>query len=63
MTSPFSPNYRPQIDLTDVRRDKQISSSRSKQRQAALKSDDPHLRQAAAGDMGQLSNRTKKGGK
>lgn len=56
----FSKDYKPEVDLTDLRRDKKISEVRSKQRKKGLKSDDKDVRAAAMGNLGALSKRGQK---
>lgn len=51
MTSPFSPNYKPAVDLTDVVRAGKISATRSRQRREGMASDDETVRKAAAGTL------------
>lgn len=55
--NPFSPNYKAQIDLTDIVRQTAMSKARSAQREARMASDDAAKRKAAHGDIGALSNR------
>ena len=55
--NPFSPNYKAQIDLTDIVRQTAMSKARSAQREARMNSDDEATRKAAHGDIGALSNR------
>lgn len=57
MTTPFSPNYKPSVDLRDVARDRKISETRTKQRQSALCSSDPDQVKQAQGSLGKLSKR------
>lgn len=49
--NPFSPNYKPVVDMTDVQRDAKISRIRTGQRKAAMQSHDPDVRKQAAGTL------------
>lgn len=50
MTNPFSPNYKPQIDLSDLVKESKQSKERSARRQAQLDSgDEAAMRQARGG--------------
>lgn len=51
MTNAFSPSYKPVIDMTDERVARKISETRSRQRNQALKSDDPVERKNALGTL------------
>lgn len=57
MTSPFDPNYKPQLDMKDVQKEAKLSRIRSKQRAEAMKSGDPEKVRAAVGDLGDLSGK------
>ena len=50
-TNPFSPDYKPQIDLKDIVRDGRISQIRTQQRREGLASDDPERRRTASGTI------------
>lgn len=58
-TNPFSPDYKPQIDMSDVRRETRISETRSRQRREGLASSDPERRRVASGTIDGLGH-TKK---
>lgn len=45
------------VDLSDVRKANKISATRTRQRQAALRSGDPDQAKQAAGNLGKLSKR------
>ncbi|MGE5452452.1 MAG: hypothetical protein ACM3VZ_11500 [Acidobacteriota bacterium] len=49
MTNPFSPSYKPVVDLSDVTRENNISRKHSAIRQAKLTSGDPVQATQAAG--------------
>lgn len=51
MTNPFSPDYKPQIDLSDLVKESKQSKERSARRQAQLDSDDPAAIKQAKGGM------------
>ena len=55
--NPFSPDYKAQIDLSDIMRDAAIRKARTKQREERLQSDDAEKRKHAKGDLGGLSKR------
>lgn len=57
MTSPFDPNYKPQLDMKDVQKEAKLSRIRTQQRAQALKSADPEKVKAATGDLGDLSSK------
>lgn len=45
--NPFSPNYKSQLDLRDISRERKLSESRSASLEKRRQSDDPHIRQQA----------------
>lgn len=57
MSSPFSKDYKAQIDLTDLTKERQASEVRTAQRKKLLKSEDAKVRDAALGNIGKLSKR------
>lgn len=57
MTSPFDPNYKPQLDMKDVQKEAKLSRIRTQQCAQALKSADPEKVKAAIGNLGDLSSK------
>lgn len=57
--NPFSKDYKPTLDLTDVLKDAKISATRSRQRAEGMQSTDMQTRRAAKGTLPALSKRTK----
>lgn len=57
MTSPFDPNYKPQVDVTEIRKDAKVSRAATLKRARRLKSEDPEVVRSATGCLGDLSNR------
>lgn len=55
MTSPFSKDYKPQIDTASMVRETKISQIRTESRQRGLESSDPDVRRRATGTLGGLS--------
>lgn len=49
--NPFSPNYRSQLDLSDISRERKLSESRSASLNARRQSDDPEVRRQAEGTI------------
>ena len=52
MTSPFDPNYKPKIDVTQDIRYRKVSEARTRQRAEGMASDDPKVRKVARGTIG-----------
>lgn len=50
--NPFSPHYKPQIDLGKDAVERKISATRSRQRAEGMASDDPEVRKKASGTLG-----------
>lgn len=50
--NPFSPHYKPQIDLGKDAVERKISATRSRQRAEGMASDDPAVRKQARGTIG-----------
>lgn len=50
-TNPFSPNYKPQIDISDLVKESKQSRDRSARRSAQLESGDPAAVKQARGGM------------
>lgn len=57
MTSPFDPNYKPQIDVAEIQKDAKVSRAATLKRARRLKSDDPEVVRSATGCLGDLSNK------
>lgn len=57
MTSPFSKDYVPKIEMSDVNKESKISRAKSASRRKAMKSDDPAVQKAARGNLGSLSKK------
>lgn len=57
MTSPFDPNYKPQVDVAEIRKDAKVSRAATLKRARRLKSEDPEVVRSATGCLGDLSNR------
>lgn len=49
--NPFSPNYKSQLDLSDITRERKLSESRSASLEARRQSDDPEIRRQAEGTI------------
>ena len=57
MTSPFDPNYKPQVDVAEIQKDAKISRAATLKRARRLKSEDPEVVRSASGCLGDLSNK------
>ena len=57
--NPFSPNYKSQLDLSDITRERQLSESRSASLEKRRQSDDPHIRQQADGTIPGMGNKSR----
>lgn len=57
MTSPFDPNYKHQVDVTEIQKDIKISRAATLKRARRLNSDDPEVVRSAVGFLGDLSKR------
>lgn len=57
MTSPFSKDYKPQIDTADIARYTRLSRQTSKARNERLTHPDPLVREAARGTIPGLSTK------
>lgn len=49
--NPFSPNYKSQLDLRDISRERKLSQSRSASLEQRRQSDDPEVRRIAEGTI------------
>lgn len=58
--NPFSPNYKSQLDLSDITRERKLSESRSASLEARRQSDDPEIRRQAEGTILGLSKKADK---
>ena len=59
--NPFSPNYKSQLDLSDITRERKLSESRSASLEKRRQSDDPHIRQQAEGTIPGMGNKSRAG--
>ena len=59
--NPFSPNYKSQLDLSDITRERKLSESRSASLEKRRQSDDPHIRQQAEGTIPGMGNKPRAG--
>ena len=59
--NPFSPNYRSQLDLSDISRERKLSESRSASLEKRRQSDDPHIRQQAEGTIPGMGKKSRAG--
>lgn len=59
--NPFSPNYKSQLDLSDITRERKLSESRSASLEKRRQSDDPHIRQQAEGTIPGLGKKSRAG--
>ena len=55
--NPFSPNYKSQLDLSDITRERKLSETRSASLEKRRQSDDPEIRRQAEGTILGLSKR------
>lgn len=55
----FSKNYKAQVDLSDLAKERKCSEARTRQRREALASGDPAKRKIATGTLPTLSKRSK----
>ena len=58
--NPFSPNYKSQLDLSDITRERKLSESRSASLEKRRQSDDPEVRRQAEGTILGLSKKADK---
>ena len=59
--NPFSPNYKSQLDLSDITRERKLSESRSASLEKRRQSDDPKVRQQAEGTIPGMGNKSRAG--
>ena len=59
--NPFSPNYKSQLDLSDITRERKLSESRSASLEKRRQSDDPKVRQQADGTIPGMGNKSRPG--
>lgn len=59
--NPFSPDYKGQLDLSDITRERKLSESRSASLEKRRQSDDPHIRQQAEGTIPGMGNKSRAG--
>lgn len=59
--NPFSPNYRSQLDLSDITRARKLSESRSASLEKRRQSDDPEIRRQAEGTIPGMVNKSRAG--
>ena len=61
--NPFSPNYKSQLDLSDITRERKLSESRSASLEKRRQSDDPKVRQQAEGTIPGMGRKSPRAGK
>lgn len=59
--NPFSPNYKSQLDLSDITRSRKLSEANVKSLEKRRQSDDPHIRQQAEGTIPGMGNKSRAG--
>ena len=59
--NPFSPNYKSQLDLSDITRERKLSESRSASLEKRRQSDDPEVRRQAEGTIPGMGKKSRAG--
>ena len=59
--NPFSPNYKSQLDLSDITRERRLSETRSASLEKRRQSDDPEVRRQAEGTIPGMGNKSRAG--